>query len=528
MKRIILLVALVLPLVARAQLDMSAHMYWMGYGNRETQFYGAGGVHYLGKINDTIPHALAISERFDYGNGGQGSPGERSAYILNQHPGDTARIYEFPGHRVFPAKFNDDKYVDFLCWSTDRRTITILLGTPKIDSFDTVVAMRNLKFENLENEIIVADLDSNGYDDALILAREDSKAYLFKGGAFFDSTPAITPHAVAASQFLSVGKVRNRSQVYLCESREHLDTVWVNLYPCGPAFSFDHWSDSVLCTIDTSRYSNLSNGFSTIDADGDGVDDIFLSGYDNDYKPSFKINTTIFVYKGGANIDKLPTYYFHRPFQTNSSTFGTQMIDVGDVTGNKYHSLLVNDPDAYMGGGAIFLYNLGKGLADACTGYAEGPYSDNDCFGCCLTALPDLDSDGRAEFATGYAGRNSDRIPIGAGGVFILKGDAAYGPKVGVDEQFNVPNRMGLIQNYPNPFSRLTTIYISLDATSGKEARLSVIDALGREVAVLLTGPAGRMTHSVVFDGSKLPGGMYVCRFTLGEERVSTPMIIMR
>src|ERR1035437_7839816 len=133
MKRFTFFTYVLLPVLTHGQLDMSANMYWTGYGNREIQLYGAGGVNYLGKINDTIPHALAISEHFSYPMAGGANPGECAAYILNRHPGDTARIYEFPGHRVIPAKFNNDNYVDFLCWSADKRTITILLGTPKID-----------------------------------------------------------------------------------------------------------------------------------------------------------------------------------------------------------------------------------------------------------------------------------------------------------------------------------------------------------------------------------------------------------
>jgi hypothetical protein len=110
MKRIFLLVALFLPLVAHAQLGMSAHMYWMGYGNRSVQGYGAGGVYALGRINDTISHALAISEGFAFPSEGGSMPQERAAYILNRYPGDTARIYEVPGHRVIRANFDDDAY----------------------------------------------------------------------------------------------------------------------------------------------------------------------------------------------------------------------------------------------------------------------------------------------------------------------------------------------------------------------------------------------------------------------------------
>jgi hypothetical protein len=67
---------------------------------------------------------------------------------------------------------------------------------------------------------------------------------------------------------------------------------------------------------------------------------------------------------------------------------------------------------------------------------------------------------------------------------------------------------MELLSSYPNPFNPSTEIRWTMDV--GRETKLSVYDLLGREVAVLVNErmPAGQ--HSVTFDASGLPSGMYV------------------
>lgn len=72
---------------------------------------------------------------------------------------------------------------------------------------------------------------------------------------------------------------------------------------------------------------------------------------------------------------------------------------------------------------------------------------------------------------------------------------------------------------YPNPFgpgtSDQATIRFALPDAS--DARVVVYDALGREVARPFDRTAEAGWHEAVFDGSGLPGGVYVVRVTAGE-----------
>ena len=79
-----------------------------------------------------------------------------------------------------------------------------------------------------------------------------------------------------------------------------------------------------------------------------------------------------------------------------------------------------------------------------------------------------------------------------------------------------VPARMTLAQNYPNPFNSQTTI--SLTLSQPEDIRLSVFDLLGREVALLASGPMTAGAHRVVWDAAGLASGSYVCCLTAGSE----------
>ncbi len=72
------------------------------------------------------------------------------------------------------------------------------------------------------------------------------------------------------------------------------------------------------------------------------------------------------------------------------------------------------------------------------------------------------------------------------------------------------PSSSQLFQNYPNPFSRITTI--EFDQPYSSQVRLVVFDLAGREVSTVLdqTVPAGR--HAVTWNAHHVPPGVYLYR----------------
>jgi hypothetical protein len=83
-----------------------------------------------------------------------------------------------------------------------------------------------------------------------------------------------------------------------------------------------------------------------------------------------------------------------------------------------------------------------------------------------------------------------------------------------------------LEQNYPNPFNPSTTLEFTLPAQA--MVVLAIHNILGEEVARPVDGayPAG--THSLRWDASRLPTGVYFARLTTPGTSITRPMLLIR
>ena len=78
----------------------------------------------------------------------------------------------------------------------------------------------------------------------------------------------------------------------------------------------------------------------------------------------------------------------------------------------------------------------------------------------------------------------------------------------------------------PNPVRARSAVAFGL-AEAG-DVRVSVFDALGREVAVLAEGPYGAGRHEVAFEARGLPAGVYIVRVVVGAEARATRVTVAR
>ena len=79
-------------------------------------------------------------------------------------------------------------------------------------------------------------------------------------------------------------------------------------------------------------------------------------------------------------------------------------------------------------------------------------------------------------------------------------------------------------QNYPNPFSNLTTIQYVIPQR--EDVLLTVHDAGGRLVKVLVNGVKEAGTHAINFNQQMLPSGMYYYKIVAGEFIQMKKMVI--
>ncbi|HLP16571.1 MAG TPA: alpha-amylase family glycosyl hydrolase [Bacteroidota bacterium] len=78
-----------------------------------------------------------------------------------------------------------------------------------------------------------------------------------------------------------------------------------------------------------------------------------------------------------------------------------------------------------------------------------------------------------------------------------------------------VPKEFRLEQNFPNPFNPSTTIQFQLPAQA--KVTLIVYDVLGRAVARIIDAPMGAGLHSVQWNASGMPSGMYLYELRAGS-----------
>ncbi len=89
-----------------------------------------------------------------------------------------------------------------------------------------------------------------------------------------------------------------------------------------------------------------------------------------------------------------------------------------------------------------------------------------------------------------------------------------------------LPATFELRGNYPNPFNPTTTI--EFDLPEAVNVQLTVFDALGRRVKTLVDGSLEAGTHSVRFDASQLPSGLYLYRIQAGQHHQVRSMMLIK
>lgn len=100
-----------------------------------------------------------------------------------------------------------------------------------------------------------------------------------------------------------------------------------------------------------------------------------------------------------------------------------------------------------------------------------------------------------------------------------------YSLEIGSDIK-GIPEDYALHQNYPNPFNPVTTI--RFDLPDAGEIRLSVINLLGEEVAVLRNGFHQPGRYSVRWDASDMASGMYFYRISTAEYTAVRKLVLMK
>ena len=123
-------------------------------------------------------------------------------------------------------------------------------------------------------------------------------------------------------------------------------------------------------------------------------------------------------------------------------------------------------------------------------------------------------------------------------GLFLPQNDLAGNPRiweelvdlgayewnnVGIDESA-VGGRQSAVESFPNPFSTSTTIEYEI-----KEAgpvSLKIFNNIGQEVITLVNEHQSKGTHQVKWNADGMPAGIYCCRLTTDDCRLTTGKLV--
>ena len=95
-----------------------------------------------------------------------------------------------------------------------------------------------------------------------------------------------------------------------------------------------------------------------------------------------------------------------------------------------------------------------------------------------------------------------------------------------VEDEQTAPNNFILAQNFPNPFNPSTTINFTLPQTS--KVKLTLFDAVGREIEQIASKEFSAGVHSVNYNASNLSSGVYFYKIEAGSFVQTKKMILMK
>ena len=97
-------------------------------------------------------------------------------------------------------------------------------------------------------------------------------------------------------------------------------------------------------------------------------------------------------------------------------------------------------------------------------------------------------------------------------GLYIIK---ASGSSLVTEDEILIPDQFDLQQNYPNPFNPITQIQYNLPKAG--IVSLNVYNMLGEIIVELDNGFKSSGKHTITFNGSMLPSGIYFYQLRSGN-----------
>ncbi len=97
---------------------------------------------------------------------------------------------------------------------------------------------------------------------------------------------------------------------------------------------------------------------------------------------------------------------------------------------------------------------------------------------------------------------------------------------VGIPEPPSFPSEFALPHAYPNPFNPSTTISYVLPAQS--DIRIEIYNIIGQKIETIVDGNQTAGYHSIIWNASVLPSGIYFARLEAGGRSENVKMALLK
>ena len=409
--------------------------------------------------------------------------------------------------------------------SSIPRKASLYVGGPSLDTVRDLWFGLDTLYANSYSIFEIGDVDGDGHRELVSSGSEgpfgsQRVVLLFDIELGTDTVPSLVIHPVgisptvyggfgSGSAQLAAGDFNNDSAIDLAIGLSMQGTasrcgeVWI--YYGGPMFDTVPDLRIKRPSADSGDCSLFgSHVICPDDLNGDGFDDIVVSGGDAD--------TTVFVFFGNTLMDTLPDLVFNR--------VAPQLRSAGDINGDGYPDIIMALPNPYSGG-TVWLYYGGPsmdGVPDITIHSWELGLPFTAGFGMGITGIGDFNGDGVDDFAfTLYDAETR-------GHVYIFSGTKST--DVTIDQERKLPTDYSLEPNYPNPFNGTTKIRFSLPHRSS--VILKITDVLGREVKVIDKGELGAGSYTATWDAGRVSSGVYFCVLEANGVKLTQKMVLLK
>ncbi|MCP4632553.1 MAG: T9SS type A sorting domain-containing protein [candidate division Zixibacteria bacterium] len=107
------------------------------------------------------------------------------------------------------------------------------------------------------------------------------------------------------------------------------------------------------------------------------------------------------------------------------------------------------------------------------------------------------------------------------------RGAIPYEPSVDIDDEITgIPTKFDILSTYPNPFNSGVSIKYSLPESS--MLKIEVYNIHGQKEAVLLNDYMSEGEHTISWNASDKPSGIYFLRLTGGKQSVVNKLVLVK